>query len=36
MPMTWPEFINFFQMNFEDSSTFVDNIWKNIKRDSEY
>ena len=34
--MTWQEFKDFLQKNFEDSRTFIDGIWRKLKRDSQY
>ena len=36
IPMTWPEFKEFFQKNLGDSRAFVDSVWKKVKRDSQY
>ena len=35
VPMTWIEFKDFFQKNLGDSKTFVDSIWKKVKRNSQ-
>ena len=34
--MTWPEFKEFLRKNLGDSRTFIDSIWKKVKRDSRY
>ena len=34
--MTWEKFKTFLEKNLGDSTSFVDNIWSKIKRDSFY
>lgn len=34
--ITWPEFKKFFWRNLGNSRAFVDGLWSNIKRDSQY
>ena len=34
--MTWPEFKKFLKKNLSDFRTFVDSVWKKVKRDSQY
>ena len=36
VPMTWPEFKEFFRKNLGNSRAFVDSVWKKVKRDSQY
>ena len=33
---TWAEFKAFLRKNLGDSTSFVDNIWSKVKRDSQY
>ena len=35
-PITWIEFKAFLQKNLGKSKSFVNNIWKKLKRDSQY
>ena len=35
-PITWTEFKAFLQKNLGESKSFVDSIWKKLKRDSRY
>ena len=35
-PITWTEFKAFLQKNLGESKSFVDSIWKKLKRDSQY
>ena len=34
--ITWTEFKAFLQKNFGESKSFVDSIWRNLKKDSQY
>ena len=36
IPITWTEFKAFLQKNIRESKSFVDRIWKKLKRDSQY
>ena len=35
-PITWTEFKTFLQKNLKESKSFIDNIWRKLKRDSQY
>ena len=35
-PITWTEFKAFLRKNLGESKSFVDNIWRKLKRDSQY
>ena len=36
IPISWTEFKAFLRKNLGESNSFVDNIWKKLKRDSQY
>ena len=36
IPISWTEFKAFLQKNLGESKSFVDSIWKKLKRDSQY
>ena len=35
-PIIWTEFKAFLQKNLEESKSFVNSIWRKLKRDSQY
>ena len=35
-PITWAEFKAFLQKNLGESKSFVNSIWKKLKKDSQY
>ena len=36
IPITWTEFKAFLQKNLRESKSFIDSIWKKLKKDFQY